>query len=186
MKDLCVKLSGIGALLISIPVIYRISKGDNFNPASYFLWGLLSIVCTVVLIRAKKGGYMIMAGYVLSDFCIGIAASLKNGTFSFGQFEWFIVAITLICAVVYVICEVKKSFTLSVIINGLACMIAGIPLVVDSWKNPYKISFTIIGLYTLVSSLGYYGERNFNGKFIPGISIIYWIILTGGVIFARS
>lgn len=186
MKELCVKLSGIGALLICIPVIYRISQGDLFNPASFFLWSLLSMVCTVVLVRAKKGGYAMMAGYVLSDLSIGICAYLKNGKASVGAFEWFIVVLTALCAAIYVSCEMKKSFTLSVVVNGIACMVAGIPLVVDSFREPYKVSFSIVALYMIVSSLGYYGERNFNGKFIPGLSIIYWLVIVVGVLIARS
>jgi hypothetical protein len=186
MKDLCVKLSGVGALLICIPVIYQISQGDMFNPASFFLWSLLSVICVIVLVRAKKGGWIMMAGYALSDLLIGIAAYLKSGRATIGTFEWFIVALTAICAVIYVSCELRKSFRLSVIVNGIACMVAGIPLIVDSVRNPYKVSFYIIGLYMIVSLLGYYGERNFNGKFIPGLSLIYWIIIVGGVLIARS
>jgi hypothetical protein len=186
MKDLCVKLSGIGALLICLPVIYRISQGDMFNPASFLLWSMLSVVCVVVLVRAKKGGWVMMAGYALSDFSIGITAYLKSGKASIGGFEWFIVALTAFCAVIYVHCELRKSFKLSVIVNGIACMVAGIPVIVDSILNPYKVSFVIIGLYMAVSALGYYGERNFNGKFIPGLSLIYWITIIGGVLIARS
>lgn len=186
MKELCVKLSGIGALLICIPVIYRISQGDLFNPASFFLWSLLSLVCVVVLVRAKKGGYMLMAGYALSDLSIGICAYLKNGKANVGAFEWFIVVLTVLCAAIYIHCEIKKNFTLSVVVNGIACMVAGIPLAADSFREPHKVSFSIITLYMIVSGLGYYGERNFNGKFIPGLSIIYWLVIVAGVLIARS
>jgi hypothetical protein len=177
MKELCVKLSGVCALLMSLPVMYRIHEGDIFNPTSYFLWSLLSLICVVVLVRGKKGGYTIMAGYVLSDLSIGIYAYLKSGRASIGWFEWFIVGLTAVCTIVYVWCEMRGSFKPAVIVNATACMIAGIPLFVDTFERPQHMSFLICWLYTGVSSLGFYGERHFNGKLIPGLSIIYWVIL---------
>lgn len=185
MKNLLVKMSGIGALLICLPVMYRIHQGDSFNPASYFLWSLLTLVCTVTLIRSKKGGHTMMIGYFFSDISIGIYAYVKSGRASFGQFEWFVIGLTLICICVYVACELRKSFRPAVIVNATACMIAGLPLLVDSIRNPTQMSLVICWLYILVSVFGYYGERTFDGKLIPGLSIIYWIVIIGGIMIAR-
>ncbi|MEK7642147.1 MAG: hypothetical protein AAB365_04145 [Patescibacteria group bacterium] len=193
MKDLCVKLSGIGALLICIPVMWRISQGDVFNPASYFLWSLLSLVCVLVLLRDKKGGHTMMIGYVASDFLIGFYAYRKLGKASFGSFEWLIVALTGVCVCIWLWCEhvarrdKKQDFKPSVITNTVACMIAGIPQIIDSFKNPYQVSFVICAFYMLVSGLAYYGEKpTLNGRLLPGVSIIYWIIMIVGLIIARS
>jgi hypothetical protein len=109
MKNTCVKLGGLGALLICLPVMWRIHEGDKFNPLSFFLWSALSVVCAIVLIRAKKGGHTMVLGYVLSDFLIGFYAYLKSGRIEFGKFEWFIVALTTVCAVFFEICS-KRIF----------------------------------------------------------------------------
>lgn len=188
MKGLCVKMSGVGALLICIPVVYRIHAGDVFNPASYFLWAALSLVCFVVLLRAKDGGHTLLAGYFLSELIIGLYACVKSGKATLGKFEWFIVALTAACAAIYVWCEASsrkrglKAFKPSVIVNGIACMIAGMPLLVDSIRDPRKMSFTICALYIIISWLGYYGEKTFNGKFIPGLSILYWAVIVVGML----
>ena len=187
MKNFCLRLSGLGALFICIPVIYRISKGDIFNPASFFLWGLLSLVCAVVLIRAKKGGHILVIGYFFSDLLIASYAYIKSGKASFGNFEWLIIILTCICAGLYAWCEFRGDFKPAVITNATACMVAGIPQIVDSFRKPYQMSLVICGIYTLISVLNYYGEQpNLNGRLLPGLSILYWIVIIGGVIIARS
>ncbi len=185
MQKWLVRLSGLGALLISIPVMYRIHEGDRFNPVSYFLWSSLALICTITLIRAKKGGYMLMGGYVLSDASVGTYAYFHGGSSSLGKFEWFITALVMICAALYVWCESRKNFKPAVIINGTACIIAGIPVIADSFQNPHQMSLVICYLYLLISAMAYYGERSFNGKFIPGLSIGYWILIIGGIAILR-
>ncbi|NBQ47174.1 MAG: YHYH protein [Sphingobacteriia bacterium] len=120
MKDLAVKLGGIGAVLVCIPVMISISKGDAYNPTSFFLWSLLSVVCAIVLWRAKKGGHVMFIGYVISDFLIGSYAYAKSGKASFGTFERYVAALVVACIIAYVWCEYRKKFTPSVIINGTA------------------------------------------------------------------
>ncbi len=199
MKKICVKLSGWGALLVCVPVMYQIHKGDIFNPASYFLWSALSLICSLVLIRAKEGGHTMMLGYFLSDFSVGLYASLRSGKAIFGKFEWFVIALTILCIIIYVWCELrgdakqsdqdpkaKKVFKPAVIVNGVACMIAGLPQIADSFRDPHSISFVICGLYVVISCLAYYGEENFNGKFIPGLSLFYWFALVWGILVART
>jgi hypothetical protein len=185
MKSLAVKLSGIGAVLICIPVMISINKGDAYNPASFFLWALLSVVCTIVLWRAKKGGHVLMAGYTVSDASIGTYAFVKSGKAIFGTFEWCIAGLVVVCIAAYLWCESRKKFTPSVIINGIACMIAGIPLIVDSFHSPHTFSFMNSTIYLTLSSLGFYGETSFNGKFIPGLSMAYWIVAMVGVFILR-
>jgi hypothetical protein len=177
MKKMCVQLSGIGALLICAPVVYRILQGDSFNPTSYFLWSALSVLCSTVLYRAGKGGHVMMIGYTLSDLIIAIASCIKKGQMVFGKFELFVVILTTICAAVYVRCEVKKSYTASVILNGIACIVAGVPFFWESIQDPQGVSLWISCSYAIISSLGYYGETSFNGKFIPGISVVYWLAI---------
>lgn len=181
MKELCVKLSGIGALLICGPVIYRISQGDVFNPASFFLWSALALVSTIVLVRAKKGGHVLIAGYFLSDLIIGICAYRQTGQMKMEAFEWFVLAITATCTIIYLICELRGNLRPAVISNAAALMMAGMPQLIDFIQHPHQTSFVICGLYMLINVLGFYGERTFNGKLIGGLSIIYWTVIIVGV-----
>lgn len=126
-----------------------------------------------------------MIGYFFADSSIGVYAYIKGGKASFGQFEWLIIAHTLTCAILYVICELRKNFRPAVILNGIACMVAGIPLVVDSFRNPHQMSYMVCFIYLIISSLTLYGERDFNGKFIPKLSIGYWILVISGITVAR-
>ncbi len=181
MKDLCVKLSGLGALLTAFPVMYSISKGGIFNSASYFLWALLALVCGVILFRGKKGGYTMMIGYVISDGAIGIYAYIKSGRATFETFEKFVMLLTALCAAVYIFCEVKKNFKPAVVVGGLAIVVAGIPQLLNSFQDPQRVSFAIGGFYIFLSSLGLYGEKNFEGKFVQLLSVLYWTMLLGAV-----
>jgi hypothetical protein len=186
MKKLSVRLGGLGALLIAIPIMYRIHEDDIFNPASYFLWSLLSLICFVTLIRAGNGGHTMMMGYFFSDISIAIYSYVKSGRASLGSFEWFIIVITALCAVLYIFCEMQKNFKPAIIANASACFIAGFPQIADSFRNPYQMSLVICGLYMLISSLAFYGEKpTLNGRLIPGLSIIYWILIIVGLLIAR-
>jgi len=186
MKDLCVKIGGLGALLVCLPVIWRIYEGDAFNSVSYVLWSALSLVCTIVLIRAKKGGHTLMACYVLSDLLIGVYAYVHTGQAHFGGIEWFIVALAAGCASVYVWCEYRKNFRPAVIMNGASLVVAGIPQMVDSFRHPEHVSILICSLYVLISAFSYYGEKpTLNGRLIPVLSMVYWLVIIGATIGAH-
>jgi hypothetical protein len=186
MKKVCLTISGIGTLLVCLPVMYRISQGDIINPASFFLWALLSLVCSIVLVHDKKGGYVLTIGYFFSDLAIATYAYNKSGRASFGWFEWFVIGLTLACISIYLKCALKGNLRPAVITNATACMIAGLPQIADSFRNPYQMSFVICGIYLAVSALNYYGEeKTLNGRLLPGLSIIYWIIMIIGIITSR-
>jgi hypothetical protein len=174
MKNLCVKLSGIGALLTCIPVIYRIDQGDIFNPASYFLWCALSLVCTFVYIHTKEGGHVIMAGYFLADLSVGIYAYIKSGKAHFGAFEWFVGFMTMACIALYVLCRLRKSMMPAVVASGGACIIAGIPLLVDTFRDPSGMSYSICWMYTALSVIAFWGGDTFQSRFVPTLSVFYW------------
>ncbi|HEU5114937.1 MAG TPA: hypothetical protein VFT82_04200 [Candidatus Paceibacterota bacterium] len=185
-RNVLVKLSGVCALLVSLPVIYRIYEGDLLNPTSYFLWSSLSLVCFVVLIRANEGGHTMMVGYFLSDLCIGTYALIKGGQSKFGWFEILVICLTVICAAIFARCELRKKYNPAVIASGIACVVAGIPLLIDAFVHPYKMSYMICLCYLAISLFGYFGETTFKGKFIPGLSAVYWLVILGGVAVERA
>ncbi len=186
-RNLCKNLGGFGAVLVCLPVIWGIFQGDKFNPVSYFLWSLLSVVCVVVLVRAGQGGYTIMIGYILSDFAIGACAYYKNGRLSFGYFEAFVTTLTIMCLAMYVWCDRRKKYRPAVIVCATAAILAGVPQIVDSFNNPFQTSLLICILYSLISFLSYYGDRpTFEARLIPGLSIIYWFTIIIIVICNRT
>lgn len=126
-----------------------------------------------------------MGGYILSDLAIGTYAWIKRGQASLGPFEWFIIGLTSVCACIYIWCRYKQNFKPAVIVNGIACFISGAPVVVETYEQPRQMSYTICGMYLLVSALAYYGEEKFSGKFIPGLSLIYWTIVISIMVILR-
>lgn len=186
-KKWCVRAGGALALLVCIPILWRIHEGDILNPMSYFLWSFLSLICAVSLIRAKEGGATMVLGYIFSDFSIGLYAYKKSGKAEFGRFEWIIAALTILCVFMYMVCEKRKRYTPSVILNTTACIIAGVPLMIESFQSPYSISYLVCFLYLCVSGLTFFGEQpNLKAKLLPGASIVYWIIIVIGLVFLRS
>ncbi len=181
LKRLFVTMSGVGALLIALPVMYRIYKGDVFNPITYLLWAGFSVLCTYVLVRDKQGGHVMMIGYCISDLAIGLYALYKGNAATIGTFDCFVVGLVVFCALVYLRCAARHDLRLSIITNATACIIAGLPLLWNSIKNPQQMSFMVCFAYLAVSGFGYYGEKSFNGKLIPGVSIVYWVICIGGM-----
>lgn len=176
MKDLLVKLGGLGALLICIPVIWRISQGDIFNPVSFLLWSSLSLVSAIVLLRAKNGGHTLMFAYWLSDLSVGVSAWIKTGKIRFGYFEAFIVVLIMVCVFLWLWCEKRNNLKPSVIANASALMIAGIPQFLDIFRDPSSVSLVICWLYLIISAFSYIGEKpTLNARLIPGLSVIYWI-----------
>ena len=187
MKNLCVKLSGLGAALMCFPVIWRVHEGDALNPVSYLLWSMLSLVSTIVLLRAKKGGATLMAGYIFSDLAIAAYIFVHKGRYVFGAFEQVIVVMTMVCTLFYLRCKSKGNLTPSVILNALTILCAGIPQVVDIFEHPFHMSYFICVLYFLISTLSYYGEQpTLHARLIPGISILYWIVVVIGMMLMRN
>lgn len=185
-RHLCKILGGLGAALVCLPIIWGIFHGDKFNPVTYFLWSLLSVVCAIVLFRAGKGGYHIMVGYTLSDLIIGLCAYYKSGILKFGNFEAFISVLTIMCLAMYVWCERRKYYKPAVVACAVAAITAGVPQVFDSFNNPTQTSILICLLYILVSFLSYYGDKpTFEARLIPGLSMIYWLVIIIGVIHGR-
>lgn len=185
-RNLCVNLGGWGAFLICLPVIWSIYNGDKYSATSYFLWSLLSIVVTVVLIRARRGGYKIMLGYVLSDFSIGFYAYLKDRSLTFGYFEAMIATLTVMCLIMYVWSERRERFRPAVIMSAIAAIVAGIPQIFYSFAHPFSTSVTVCALYIIVSMLSYYGDKpTFEARLIPGLSVVYWLVIVVGVFYYR-
>ena len=186
MKEICKKLGGLGALLTCIPVIYRINQGDAFNPTSFFLWSMLSLICFIVLYRTKRGGHVLMGGYVFADLSIGLWAYHKSHVVQFGKFEMFIVGMAMACAGLYAWCESRKNFRPAVMTNATALVLAGVPQILDSFAEPFKVSFGVCSVYIAVSALSYYGEeQTLEARLIPGLSIVYWVVIIGGVLIER-
>jgi hypothetical protein len=179
-------MGGLGAFLICIPVIWSIYRGDKYSATSYFLWSIMSVVVTVVLIRAREGGYTIMAGYVLSDFSIGLYVYLKDKTVTFGYFEAMVAVLTLMCLCMYVWSERRKRFRPAIVMCAIAAIVAGIPQIFYSFAHPFSTSLTICFLYIIVSALSYYGDKpTFEARLIPALSIVYWMVIIFGVINYR-
>lgn len=193
LQKVCRGLGVVGALAIALPILLKIHGGETiFNPLSYFMWSSLSVLAAVVLYRAGEGGWQLMAAYWGSDFAIGLYGYLKAGTLKFGWFEGFVIGLVLVCTIIWLRCEAKKQhsgqkdYKASVIANAAAMMLAGIPQIGDAWRKPNELSMFVAGGYIAVSVASYLGESKFNGRLIPGLSVVYWIVIIVPVLYLRT
>jgi hypothetical protein len=168
-----VAASGYNVTLVAVWVTWLVGK----------LFGRrLSFPIVVITII----GYTIMAGYVLSDFSIGLYVYLKDKTVTFGYFEAMVAVLTLMCLCMYVWSERRKRFRPAIVMCAIAAIVAGIPQIFYSFAHPFSTSLTICFLYIIVSALSYYGDKpTFEARLIPALSIVYWMVIIFGVINYR-
>lgn len=197
MKDWLQKLSQglgvVGALAIAFPILFKIHEGETiFNPLSYFMWSSLSVLAAVVLYRAGEGGWQLLAAYWASDFSIASYAYFKARKLEFGWFEGFVIGLVAVCTIIWLRCETKRRYSgqtdyrASVIANATALMLAGVPQVWDAWKKPNEVSMFIAWSYIGISVASFFGESKFNGRLVPGVSIVYWIVIMIPVLYLRT
>lgn len=145
---------GIGLQILLSVQIFTGKVKQNF--ASWILWATLEIIVAASII-SQHGNFLLPASYSLG--CMIIALSIiKSKNISWTWFETFIACLAIACMIVWSISNAR----IATIASTSAVLIAGIPLLIDCYKNPWDNPFFIYSSFLIANALATAGGKNWS------------------------
>lgn len=145
-------VSFVLAIALYIPLGIKILKGTVVqNFATFILWALLDTIAGLSLYD-QGGNYQLPFAYV-SGCALVIGCILKARTFSWTSFETKVSFLVLMSIIAWMV----SGPYMATIFSTTGVVLAGIPQVKDSWKNPEQSPLLLyIGYSTanLLSTIG--------------------------------
>lgn len=160
---------------LQILLCIKISKGKiEQNFASWILWGILEAIVAASII-AQHGNFLLPICYSVGCLIIAIAIAVKSKTISWSWFENMIAGLTIICMIVWGI----AGDWFATIFSTIAVVIAGVPLLVDCYKNPWGNPFLIYSGFFVANSLSTAGgnEWSVQERLYPAACTIFTILV---------
>jgi hypothetical protein len=162
---------GLLALLLFIPMIARIVKygAEGQSGASWLLWGALDAILTVSLFK-RAGNYQLPLGFTIGDFAL-VALLLAKGKFIWSRFDSGILGLVIGCVIAWKLGGAKTA----AIASTVGVCIAGIPGLIEMWKNPQRKVGTVWAGYILANGLSFFGgtAMTVEERFAPAMFAAY-------------
>jgi len=138
MFDWHLALGVVGGLLAFasiIPYIKDILHGTTRpNVVSYSLWAaLLSISMLAQLSSGASWSIVFLLGDLLAVFAVIVLCTMGYGYGKYGKLEWVCTALAIIAVVLW---QVTSEPLLAIIFALIADILAGIPTVVKTYRDP--------------------------------------------------
>ena len=166
---------GVLVLLLFIPLLVVAMKdsGAGQSFAMWLLWTVLDAILTVSLFQ-QHGNYLVPLGFAVGDAFMALLLLFK-GRFVWGRFETVILALVLGCLAGW---KLGGPATATVTAT-LGICIAGIPGLVELWKNPQRNVGRIWAAYVLANGISFWGGRamNIEERFAPGVFAAFSLLM---------
>jgi hypothetical protein len=162
------KISGGAlALLMYVPLIRGTlrNQGAGQSFAMWALWAVLDSTVTLSLI-VQRGNFWLPLGLATGSVTLAFLLLVK-GRFAWSWFETGILVLVLACLAIW-----KFSGPMwATIATTTAIVIAGIPGMVELWRNPQPVLGRIWAGYTIANLLALWGGTSWNidERFAPGV-----------------
>jgi hypothetical protein len=155
----CAILGAVVAVLVYIPLTINAWQGTvKLNFVTFLLWGLLDAIAAVS-IALEGGNYLLPAIYVLCCFAI-LVAILHGGTFKWTWVETMTAILVVVCIIVWK----TSGSTGATIASSLAVAVAGLPQLVDVWKNPRELPLWAYAGFTLANGASIFAGADWSIK----------------------
>ena len=166
---------GVLVLLLFIPLLVVAMKDDGAGQsfAMWLLWTVLDAILTVSLFQ-QHGNYLVPLGFAVGDAFMA-ALLLFKGRFVWGRFETVILALVLGCLAGW---KLGGPATATVAAT-LGICIAGIPGLVELWKNPQRNVGHLWAAYVLANGISFWGGRamTIEERFAPGVFAAFSLLM---------
>jgi len=166
---------GIGALALFVPMAVGIIKdgGAGQSFATWMLWAALDTILTVSLFQ-QRGNYLLPLGFAVGGATL-TALLLFKGRFAWGRTESVILALVFGCLIGWRL----GGATAATVAATLGICLAGIPGLVELWRNPQRKVGNIWGWYVLANGLAFLGgtAMTMEERFAPGVFAAYSLLL---------
>ena len=166
---------GIGALALFVPMAVEVVKdgGAGQSFATWLLWAALDTILTVSLFL-QHGNYLLPLGFAAGGIVLTTLLLLK-GRFAWGRMDNVILLLVLGCLTGWKLGGAKTA----TVAATLGICLAGIPGLVELWRNPQRKVGNIWGWYVLANGLAFWGGTaiTVEERFAPGVFAAYSLLM---------
>jgi hypothetical protein len=166
---------GIGALALFTPMAVEVTKdgGAGQSFATWMLWAALDTILTVSLFL-QHGNYLLPLGFAAGGIVLTTLLLLK-GRFAWGHMDNVILLLVLGCLIGWKLGGARTA----TVAATLGICLAGVPGLVELWRNPQCKVGNIWGWYVLANGLAFLGgtAMTVEERFSPGVFAIYSLLM---------
>ena len=166
---------GVLAVFLFLPLVIGVFRdgGAGQSFATWLLWAALDCVVTVSVIL-QRGNYYVLAGFAIGSIAMTLAL-LSKRRYGWGRFESLILVLVVCCLVAWWLGGPKTA----TVAATLGICVAGIPAMVELWRQPNRKLGNIWGWYVLANGLAFLGGRamTVEERFAPGVFAVQSLLL---------
>lgn len=168
-------VSVIVALLLYVPLCWQILSGRvTQNLATFVLWGSLDLIAGLSIL-VQGGNYQLPLAYVLG--CILVVLSILKSK-NYGKwtgYETMLSILVLFCTIAWAV----SGPWFATIFSTAGVVIAGLPQLRDSWREPEKSPLAIYLGYTFVNVMSTMGGKAWTveERLYPGSMVVLCFII---------
>jgi hypothetical protein len=166
---------GLGALALFVPMTVEAIKdgGAGQSFATWLLWAALDTILTISLFL-QRGNYLLPLGFAAGGIALTTLLLVK-GRFAWGRMDSVILALVLGCLIGWRLGGEKTA----TVAATLGICLAGIPGLVELWRNPQRKVGNIWGWYVLTNGLAFLGgtSMTLEERFAPGVFAVFSLLM---------
>jgi hypothetical protein len=166
---------GIGALALFVPMAAGNIKdgGAGQSCATWLLWAVLDTILTVSIIQ-QHGNFLLPLGFAAGSAALALLL-LARGQFAWGRMESIALVLVLGCLAGWKLGGARAA----TVATTTGIFLAGIPGVVELWRNPQRKVGNIWGWYVLANGLAFLGgtAMTVQERFAPGVFTAYSLLM---------
>ena len=176
MNPLTLAGSVIG-ILVYVPLCYQILKsGGKVEQkfATWILWAILDGIVAASIIY-QHGNFLLAAAFSLGSTITAICI-FKSRNFRWGWFDSMATVMAIACMVIWAFSGAR----IATIASTTAVVIAGLPLMWDCYKRPWKNPFFTYAAFMVSNILTTMGGKNWSveERLYPAVCTIYCCVVT--------
>jgi hypothetical protein len=166
---------GVGALALFVPMAARIIKdnGAGQSFATWLLWAALDSILTISLFL-QHGNYLLPLGFAAGGIAL-TALLLVHGRFAWSRLDSVFLVLVLGCLAGWKLGGAKTA----TVAATLGICLAGIPGLVELWRNPQRKVGNIWGWYVLANGLSFLGgtAMTVEERFAPAVFAVFSAVM---------
>ena len=152
--DLLKIAGGVGALALFFPMAVQVIRdGGGQSFATWILWAMLDTILAISTM-VQRGNFLLPLGFAAGGWVL-TALLLVRKRFAWNRLDSLILALVLACLIVWA----ESGARTAIIAATLAICAAGIPGLIELWRNPQRAVGNIWAAYTVANLLAFFGGR---------------------------
>jgi hypothetical protein len=166
---------GVGALALFVPMAVGVIKnsGSGQSCATWLLWAALDTILTVSIIQ-QHGNFLLPLGFAAGSAGLTLLLLVK-GRFVWGRMESLTLALVLGCLAGWKLGGARAA----TIAATTGICLAGIPGLMELWRNPQRAVGNIWGWYVPANGLAFLGgtAMTVEERFAPGMFAVFSLLM---------